>query len=534
MPYARIDARRKVAREGMAEVRARKGRESVPLALPDVTDPIGELCRWAAETLKIPAGHPLAGEPMAVPEFGEAFLRDAWEARESLLTVGRKNAKSAIIAILLLAHLAGPLAVRGWRGAVASVNKEKAAELKRQMQDIAQASGLTGLRFLRSPAPGRVEGPSGTVDVLSADKNAGAASGFDVVVCDEIGLLAERNRQFISGLKSSTSARNGKFICISIHGDGPFVPEFLARAGDPAIAVHAYIPEEDAPADDPATWAAGNPGLGTIKSTSYMADRARISATNPTDLSFFRSEDCNIPGNPGVTMICSPDEWTKLLRLPEGGRQGPVVLGFDAGGSASMTAAAAIWFETGRMEVFGAFPTYDKFGLRERGAADAVGRRYEELHKAGELWAYPGRRTTPVTPFLVDVANKLAGHEIVVAGADRFRRTEIQDWMTDAGMVWPLEWRGTGASATADGSMDVRAFQRSVLDKWLRPTRPAKLMLHAIAESVIRTDGAGNPALDKGRQAGRIDPLSAAVIAAGLAERQRNKPRRGYRSAIVG
>ena len=40
----------------------------------------------------------------------------------------------------------------------------------------------------------------------------------------------------------------------------------------------------------------------------------------------------------------------------------------------------------------------------------------------------------------------------------------------------------------------------------------------AIASSVLRFDGAGNPALDKRTNNARIDALSAAVIAAGLRE----------------
>ena len=43
-------------------------------------------------------------------------------------------------------------------------------------------------------------------------------------------------------------------------------------------------------------------------------------------------------------------------------------------------------------------------------------------------------------------------------------------------------------------------------------------MRHAVRESVIRRDVSGNPALDKRRQSGRIDVMSAMVIAAGLGE----------------
>ena len=43
-------------------------------------------------------------------------------------------------------------------------------------------------------------------------------------------------------------------------------------------------------------------------------------------------------------------------------------------------------------------------------------------------------------------------------------------------------------------------------------------MRRAIASTVLRFDGAGNPALDKATGRGRIDAVSAAVIACGLAE----------------
>ena len=42
-------------------------------------------------------------------------------------------------------------------------------------------------------------------------------------------------------------------------------------------------------------------------------------------------------------------------------------------------------------------------------------------------------------------------------------------------------------------------------------------LTNAIAESTLRRDGNGNPAIDKARSAGRIDVLSAAVLAVGEA-----------------
>ena len=62
------------------------------------------------------------------------------------------------------------------------------------------------------------------------------------------------------------------------------------------------------------------------------------------------------------------------------------------------------------------------------------------------------------------------------------------------------------------------------------------LMESAISEAIIRRDPLGNPSLDKARKRGRIDAMSAFVIAAGLAERwravQRARPTPGALRAI--
>ena len=183
--------------------------------------------------------------------------------------------KSAIVAVYLLGRLVGPLAVPGYRAGVASVSKEKAGELKRQMQEIAEASKLDGLRFLRSPAPGRVESATGTVDILSADKSAGHASGFDESIVDELGLLHERDREFVNGMRSAISARDGRFMALSIRGDSPYTTEMIERRDDPGCAVHLYQPAEGCEVDDVDAWHAANPGLKAgIKALSYMRRRS--------------------------------------------------------------------------------------------------------------------------------------------------------------------------------------------------------------------------------------------------------------------
>ena len=124
--------------------------------------------------------------------------------------------------------------------------------------------------------------------------------------------------------------------------------------------------------------------------------------------------------------------------------------------------------------------------------------------------------------FLTDCFERLKGYRILALGCDRYRQGELLDAIDQSGFkVGEIELRGQGASTTADGSADIRSFQRLVYGKKLSTTE-SLLLASAIKESTLRFDGAGNPALDKGRSKGRIDSLSAGVIAAGLAEKYLN------------
>ena len=155
-----------------------------------------------------------ASGPLTLPDYGVAFIEDALTHRESFLCIGPK---SAIVAAHLLARLVGPLRTAGYRSGGAIINKEKAASSRRRWRGHRLGVGLAGSRFLRSPAPGRVESAKGSVDILSADESAGHASGFDDAIIDELGLFAERDRALVNGMRSSTSAKDGRFIALSIH-----------------------------------------------------------------------------------------------------------------------------------------------------------------------------------------------------------------------------------------------------------------------------------------------------------------------------
>ena len=119
-------------------------------------NPADELVEWCKRRLKVPAGHALAGQAMALPEFAVDFLRDALQpdCHTGWLLVPRKNGKSQALASLVLAYLAdgGPLRRAGFRSAVVSITKPKASELKKLA---AGWSSIAASSFTRPPPVGR-------------------------------------------------------------------------------------------------------------------------------------------------------------------------------------------------------------------------------------------------------------------------------------------------------------------------------------------------------------------------------------------
>ncbi len=86
----------------------------------------------------------------------------------------------------------------------------------------------------------------------------------------------------------------------------------------------------------------------------------------------------------------------------------------------------------------------------------------------------------------------------------------------------PVIWRGVGRGASADGSADVRLFQKVVYERRIAFHEDALLLPQSIAGSELHYDAGGNPALQRATKGARhrnarIDTASAAVIAVGAA-----------------
>ena len=313
-------------------------------------------------------------------------------------------------------------------------------------------------------------------------------------------------------MRSSVSARNGRFIALSVHGDSPFIPEIMARRSDSAWSSTTTRQRPVAP------WMTGGHGrlrilaYGLVSSRCLHEAEARRVLQTPSDEASFRALDLICRKIRQWKCLCPVGEMRACFVKPEAlpGRSGPCFIGLDIGEATSGTAAVAVWPENGRVETWLAFGDVPSLNVRSRrDNAD-----YAAMVARGELKTYPGRIVRP-DAFLGDLLADLEGAEVELAAADSYRDSEMKDFSDRAGIPWEIQYRRVGAGK--DGGRDVRAFQRLVNAKRLTLLENLSLVT-AISKAAIRRDGNGNPGLSKASSNGRIDVLSAAIIAAGLAE----------------
>jgi len=486
-------------------------------AAPVVT--VSDLVLWIEGNLKVPTG-PLSGRPFICEDFQREWLSGALAdgVREAGMSIARKNGKSGFIAALLLAGLIGPWNAPGWRAVVSSMTGLLAKELMEAIIATAKASNcFDELTLRRAPPPGHLLGANGArVDFLAADRATGHAVGADLALIDEAGLLQENQRALWNALYSSISGRDGRFWGISIQGDGPMFAEMELRAETDQVYWRRWSAPEGCDLADEKAWHAANPGLnGRIKSADYMRDAASRAMIAQGNELHFRAYDLNQSVDPGREIIVSLADYKACRESGSAELEGDLIVAWDLGGSASMTAAAAYSVDTGALRVWGAFG--DDPPLSHRARRDRMGTLYDRMVREGQLRIMPGR-VTPVVEFMRSVLDEVSEKgRIIAMGADRYRKAEAQQAFDAAEIPRHIKtfWRGQGASAKADGSHDVRAFQKAILDRKLR-LEPSTMLEAAIAQSSIRYDTSGNPALDKAGKEARIDALSAAVIAVGI------------------
>jgi phage terminase large subunit-like protein len=492
------------------------------------------------QKLKVPEG-PLAGRPMRLAPFQRQFVGGAMadDVSVAALSIGRGNAKSALSAGMGLGSLLGRLGDKQPKReiVIGARTRDQGRICWNFVEGFARSLSPTtqkALIFRRAPRLEiEFEGNGGghVLKVIPADGKSALGGAPTLAILDERGhWQADKGDALEHALLSGLGKRGGRALIISTSAPSDSHP-FSRWLDDetPGVYRQEHRPAPGLPADDLESLIVANPGAvaGIGASLDWLESQARRAISRGgSALTSFRLYNRNerVSGE-SRDVLLTVDEWLACECADVPLRSGPVVVGIDLGGSASMSAAAFYWPQTGRLEVVGTFPARPTLG--DRGQADGVGDRYVQMQDRGELSTL-GDQTVPVAAWLTQIMRHIEGQPISALTMDRYKQSELGEAIDKAGIRAPLVWRGQGFR---DGGEDCERFRRACYDGRVR-SKPSLLLRSAFADAVCLRDPANNLKLAKARSNGRIDPAAASVLAVAEGARQQGRAAKKPRAAV--
>ena len=397
-------------------------------------------------SLRVPEG-PHAGNPVSLAPFQSSYIEGALapEVSVAVLSIARGNGKSATTAGIALGGLLGVLDRQPRREIiVAARTRDQGRIIWDFVAGFARSLPLELQRRLIYRRAPRLEiefegdGGGHVLRVIPADGKSALGGAPTCAIMDERGNWElDRGNSVEHSPMTGLGKRGGRAFLLSTSAPDDTHP-FSRWIDDPAPGtyVQEHRPAPGLPADDLESLVIANPGsIHGIGATPerLQRDAERAIAREGSALISFRNLNRNerISGE-SRDLLITHDQWLNCETVELPPRQGGCVVGIDLGGSASMSAAAFYWPETGRLECLGTFPSMPN--LLDRGQADGVVGRYVEMQERGELTVM-GEKTVPVAAWLTEVMRHVAGETVTFSGALAMLLDRL------AGETWEESWK---------------------------------------------------------------------------------------------
>ncbi len=493
------------------------------------------------ENLIVPSGEG-AGRPFKLEFFQKKFICDVYGpadanlkriVRTAILSIGRKNGKTALISSLCLVHLVGPEAIRnGEIFSAATTQKQSAIVFKYAAQIVRADPELLSMIKVVDSMKRMVCFSNGSVYCAIAAE-AGPAYGLNasVVIYDE--LAQTKSRELFDALETSQGARREPLmIVISTQSNDPqHILSTLIDDGlsgkDPAVVCHLYAVPDNAKNvfTDPELWRMANPALGVFRSLDEITSMAAKALRMPTQEAAFRNLylnqrcDAKSPLIPRLEWdACKAD-----VDIPKGTE---VYLALDLSKTTDLSALGMV--TAGEDDIAKAWFWKPEKTLREHEKRDRV--PYSVWVKQGVIELTPGASIE--YDWIAERLRKILEDYIVVGLAfDRFGIKYMLSAMDKAGITCYLDGKDdpvAGALRMVDwgqGTKDmngaITAFETSILNRrFFHDGNPC--LTWNISNAMVTTDPAGWRKFDKSKSRFMIDGAQAVAMAMGLKSRDRS------------
>jgi phage terminase large subunit-like protein len=493
------------------------------------------------EKLTVPSGTG-QGKAFKLAKWQRRWICDVYEphrngrrvVRRAILSVARKNGKTAMIAGIALAHLVGPEAIPNGEIYSAANDRDQAGivfKFARQIVDLEpdlrdKIEVVVSTKTMIGRRTGSV------YRAVSAE--AGTKHGYlpSVVIYDE--LAQAKSRDLYDVLDTSFGARDEPlFITISTQSNDPehilskLIDDGLSGT-DPSIVCHLHAADEDCDLDDEDQWKKANPALGIFRDREDLVAAIRKAKRLPAEEIKVRHLFLNQRVSLNATLITRA-AWMACVGEVALADDEEVYVGVDLSSVLDLTAVVVVSVsDPARVLPFFWKPSEHlvEHSNRDFGSGNI---RYVEWAQAGQLLTSPGKTIDPavVATFIAELNQR---YRIRGIAYDRwhinnllreFDRIGLQAYRDDEKgdglrlVPWGQGFRDMGPA--------IDALELAIVEgKLIHPSNP--VLNWNMANAVASMDPAGNRKLNKDKVKFRIDGAVALAMVMGLRSRDRAEP----------
>jgi len=302
----------------------------------------------------------LVGQPIKLEKFQKDFIRDVYapnrRTRRAILSIARKNGKTALMACLILCHLVGSEAKQNSQIVSGAMSRDQAAlvfELACKMINLSPELSSV-IRIIPSKKTLIGLPMNVTYQALAADGKTAQGLSPIFALIDEAGQVVGSKSDFISAIETSQGAHEDPllmYISTQAANDADYLSTIIddARASeDPRIVCHVYEADDDCDLMDEKQWKKANPALGKFRSLDDVREQAKQAQRMPSMESSFR----NLILNQRVSLLSpfiSRTSWMLCHdEKPEISECEEVYGGLDLSGKTDLTALVLIGLYEGK------------------------------------------------------------------------------------------------------------------------------------------------------------------------------------------
>jgi len=466
---------------------------------------------------RIPEGK-FVGKPVKLTKHQRRWLGRIYDSptRTFILSMGRKNAKTAFSAFIVLLHTCGPEAKPNSQLYSAAQSRDQAAvlfELAAKM--VRMSPDLSEYVTIRDTAKELLCHELGTFfKALSAD----AATKFGLSPClvihDELGQVKGPRSELYEALETASAAQESP-LSIVISTQAPTPADLLSvliddalTGADPRTKVELYTAPEDADTFSEKAIKAANPHFGDFMNQEEVFRQASDAKRMPSREAAYRNLILNQrieARNPFVTQTI----WQENGEEPDALEGKKVYGGLDLSSVADLTALALV---SDAGDVHSTFWLPEE-GLVEKSRADRV--PYDLWAQQWYLQTTPGRAIEYdyIAAYLRDVFDM---YDVQAMAFDRYNMKFLKPCLERAGFSEEELARfidfGQGFVSMSPA---LRELETKLLGKKLKHGNHPVLEMCAKNATVIQ-DPAGNRKFVKGKSTGRIDGMVSLAMAVGV------------------